>query len=163
MDRKPLWAPWRMEFLTSDKPDGCVFCALPKANDDRKNLIVHRGQRCFVILNKYPYNNGHLMIVPTRHLADFRQLDTDEGQELFALAQRSIEVLKQAYGPEGFNVGMNLGAAAGAGIRDHLHLHVVPRWNGDTNFLPVLADVKAMPQHLETSYDQLAAIFGGAR
>lgn len=163
MDRKALWAPWRMELVAGEKPSGCLFCELPKGQDDRKNLIVHRGRHCFVILNKYPYNNGHLMIVPSRHLSDLGGLDRAESEELFALTQRSIEVLKQGYQPEGFNLGMNLGAAAGAGVRDHVHMHVVPRWNGDTNFMPVLADVKSMPQHLDASYAQLSALFGGTR
>lgn len=163
MEHKALWAPWRMELLAGEKPTGCVFCELPKSKDDRKNLIVHRGERCFVILNKYPYNNGHLMIVPTRHSSDLTSLTEDESREMFALTQKSIEVLGQGYKPEGFNVGMNLGAAAGAGIRDHLHMHVVPRWNGDTNFLPVLSGVKSMPQHLDASFTQLSALFGGTR
>ena len=163
MERKALWAPWRMELLNGEKPTGCVFCELPKAGCDRKNLIVHRGERCFVVLNKYPYNNGHLMVVPSRHLPDLSALTPEESQEIFALMQKSVDVLKRAYGPEGYNLGMNLGAAAGAGVRDHVHMHIVPRWNGDTNFMPVLAEVKSMPQHLDASYTQLSALFGGSR
>ncbi len=159
MSIKHLWAPWRMEFIKDPKKAGCVFCDLPKENDDKKNLILHRGEKAYVILNKYPYNNGHLMIVPYRHEKDFDSLVPDEGNELFGLAQKAYGVLRTALSPEGYNLGMNLGVSGGAGIRDHLHLHIVPRWNGDTNFMPVLADVKSVPQHLSTSYDELETGF----
>ena len=160
--QKPLWAPWRMEFLTdpkAGKADECVFCSLPRESDDRKSLILYRGEMNFIILNKYPYNNGHLMIVPNRHLSDYTVLSPEEMMEMNRLAQHVVKALGESYKPQGFNMGMNLGAAAGAGIKDHLHLHVVPRWVGDTNFMPVLAETKAMPQHLLSSYDQLRGYF----
>jgi ATP adenylyltransferase len=151
---KPLWAPWRMEFITSEKSGGCVFCELPKETEDKKNLIVSRGNHVFVILNKFPYNLGHLMVVPYQHTSDFKSLSSDQLAEMMQESQRVVEVLTEVYRPEGFNLGMNLGQAGGAGIRDHLHLHVVPRWNGDTNFMPVLAETKGMPEHLQTCFDK---------
>ncbi len=162
-DRRVLWAPWRMTFLESDalkaSAEICIFCELLKANDDSKNLIVTRKKHCFVILNKYPYNNGHVMVVPLRHTNDFTSLNADELLEMNGLAQKMMKTLGKAYGPQGYNTGMNLGAAAGAGIRDHLHLHVVPRWVGDTNFMPVLADTKSMPHHLNASFELLSKTF----
>ena len=159
MGTTQLWAPWRMDFIKGDMPQGCVFCTLPQETDDRNNLIVARGQNAFVIMNKYPYNNGHLMIVPNLHLADFTQVPLDVLAEMNLLTQKALRALASAYRPEGYNMGMNLGHAAGAGIKDHLHLHIVPRWVGDTNFMPVVADTKSMPQHLQASYDQIAEQF----
>jgi ATP adenylyltransferase len=157
-----LWAPWRMEFILGDKPPGCIFCLFPAeagAEADRKNLILGRTQRSFAILNKFPYNNGHLMVVPRRHTADFASLDTAEIDDLHALLRLSVELVGQAYTPEGINVGMNLGRCAGAGIVDHLHYHVVPRWNGDTNFMPVLAGTKVMVEHLNESHRKMRGLF----
>jgi len=163
MSLKQLWAPWRMEFLTSAKGEkgdsGCVFCVLPSENRDRENLILHRGSRNFVIMNKYPYNNGHLMVVPNLHLSSLSKLPDEDLGEMMQLTKAATEILHEAYQPEGYNVGMNLGVSGGAGIKDHLHMHIVPRWLGDTNFMPVLAEAKAMPQHLEASYDQLHPLF----
>lgn len=152
---KHLWAPWRMEFIEGEKPIGCVFCRVLTEKDDKTNLLLHRTEDAFVMLNKYPYNNGHLMVIPIIHSHDFSTLSKTVATQMMALTQESISVLTRAYRPEGFNVGMNLGAAAGAGIKDHLHLHIVPRWGGDTNFMPVLSETKAMPQHLSHSYDLL--------
>ncbi len=149
-----------MEFITDkNKPEGCVFCTLLKEKEDRKNLIVHRGEKVFVILNKYPYNNGHLMIVPYKHTANLADLAGEESNALMQITNFCVEALKKSYKPEGFNLGMNLGASGGAGIREHLHMHVVPRWVGDTNFMPIIAETKSMPQHLEASFDQLKPIF----
>lgn len=148
-----------MDFLRSAKDDGCVFCALPKETNDRDNLIVHRGSLSFIIMNKYPYSNGHLMVVPNRHTADYVSLTAEEAAEMHELSQHAVKALAQTYSPGGYNLGMNLGTAGGAGIKDHLHLHVVPRWVGDTNFMPVIADTRSMPQHLMTSYDVLAPYF----
>jgi len=162
MSHKPLWAPWRMEFIQEDgktKKDGCIFCGLCGEKEDRRNLILHRAKESFVILNKYPYNNGHLMVVPNTHQADLSNLAVTTWNEMNAFAKHCIEALKEVYRPEGFNLGMNLGTAAGAGIKDHLHLHIVPRWVGDTNFMPVLADTKSMPQHLDVCYEQLHSYF----
>lgn len=155
MPIKQLWAPWRMEFIKGEKPGECVFCAALTQKEDRKNLVLHRADKAFIILNKYPYNNGHLMIVPNRHIADFAQLEDEELLAIAQLSRSAVKALTEAYKPEGFNLGMNLGQSAGAGIKDHLHLHVLPRWGGDTNFLPVIAETKSMHQHLEGSYDQL--------
>ncbi len=162
-ERRVLWAPWRMVFLKRETKnsttDQCIFCELLKAQDDETNLIVARKKHCFLILNKYPYNNGHVMIVPFRHTSDYTSLSRDEMIEMQELMQVVILTLNKAYEPQGFNSGMNLGAAAGAGIREHLHLHVVPRWAGDTNFMPVLADTKSMPHHLSSSYQLIKETF----
>ncbi|HZA50607.1 MAG TPA: HIT domain-containing protein [Myxococcaceae bacterium] len=157
-----LWAPWRGEIIQQKPPLGCIFCLFPAetgAEADRRNLIVARSERSFVILNRYPYNNGHLMVVPRRHTGDFASISSAEAADLNALMQRSTAVLNRAYRPEGMNLGMNLGKSAGAGIADHLHWHVVPRWVGDTNFMPVLADTKVMIEHLSSTFDTLEPLF----
>lgn len=157
---KPLWAPWRMEFITSEKKEGCcVFCDLPKENEDKKNLILHRGEKVFVILNKFPYNLGHMMVVPYEHTNRFETLKKEQLLEMMEETQRVIGILTEIYRPEGFNTGMNLGQAAGAGIKEHLHFHIVPRWNGDTNFMPVLAETKGMPEHLQTCFDKCFEVY----
>jgi ATP adenylyltransferase len=157
-----IWAPWRLEYVkgaAKEAADGCIFCTAPAEDDDRGNLIVHRGERCFVILNKFPYTNGHLMVAPYAHLATLPELDADTVTELMTLAQRAMVVLNDVYGPTGYNAGLNQGRIAGAGIDTHIHLHVVPRWAGDTNYMPVLADTRVMPQSLEDSYDSLEGKF----
>jgi ATP adenylyltransferase len=157
-----IWAPWRLAYVkdaSKDFDEGCIFCTAPAENDDRRTLIVHRGQRCFVILNKFPYTNGHLMVAPYEHLATLPELDTETVAEMMALTQRAMMVLDETYGPQGYNAGLNQGRVAGAGFADHIHLHVVPRWAGDTNYMPVLADTRVMPQSLEDSYDALAGRF----
>ena len=159
---QPLWAPWRMEFIEGAKPDGCIFCSFPKQTGeaaDRRNLILARTTSSFAILNRFPYNSGHLMVIPMRHTHDFPSLAMQESADLWRLLQVAITALSQAYHPDGFNLGMNLGRSAGAGIVDHLHFHVVPRWVGDTNFMPVLAATKVLVEHLEQSYDKLRAQF----
>jgi ATP adenylyltransferase len=138
---------------------GCIFCELPRENKDAQNLILFQSAHSFVILNKYPYNNGHLMVIPHKHTADFNDLNSTEHADLITLTNHCVSALKESYKPEGFNIGMNLGAAGGAGIREHLHFHIVPRWTGDTNFMPVLADTKSMPQHLDESFNQLEPYF----
>jgi ATP adenylyltransferase len=143
-----LWAPWRLEYVgKDDQRDGCVFCRALEQDDDDA-LIVHRGRTAFVLLNRYPYASAHLMVAPTRHLAAPGDLAPDERAEVWELLDRSLGALDRAFAPHGHNAGFNLGRAAGAGVEGHLHLHVVPRWSGDTNFMPVLADVRVMPQHL---------------
>ncbi len=161
---RPIWAPWRMEFIAGEKPTGCIFCDFPAApaSDDRKNLIVHRDEHAYVILNRYPYNSGHLMVVPRRHGADLDALPPAEWVGLQELLRRAAAVLRATYKPEGLNVGMNLGKAGGAGIVDHLHWHLVPRWVGDNNFMPVLADIRVMVDHLDSSWEKVRAGFGGA-
>jgi ATP adenylyltransferase len=154
-----LWAPWRMAYIEVEQPEGCIFCTKPALNDDRRQLILHRGERCFVIMNLFPYNNGHLMVVPYRHANDLTGITDEEQAELMALTRKAVAVLKEAFRPEGFNLGMNLGRTAGAGIADHLHMHVVPRWNGDTNFMPVLAETKVLPDALFNGYDKLRPLF----
>jgi ATP adenylyltransferase len=145
---KPLWAPWRLEYVQhADEIEGCVFCRAAEG-DDEEQLVVHRGEHAFVLLNKFPYASGHLLVAPYRHDADFGGLDADEALEVHRLAADGLEALRAVYAPEGFNLGWNLGRVAGAGIVDHVHLHVVPRWGGDTNFMPVLADVRVIPEHL---------------
>jgi ATP adenylyltransferase len=150
-----LWAPWRMAYVEVAKPQGCIFCEKPREGRDDENLILQRGKTAFVIMNAFPYNNGHLMVAPYRHTAELESLSVEERDELMALAQESLGLLRAAFGPDGYNLGMNLGRIAGAGIADHLHLHVVPRWNGDTNFMPVVADTKVLPDSLQNSYRKL--------
>ncbi|MDP9259764.1 MAG: HIT domain-containing protein [Actinomycetota bacterium] len=151
-----LWAPWRMSYIGGPRPGGCVFCA-QLAQSDEDALIVHRGELCYAVLNLYPYGSGHLMIVPFRHVAGPGDLDASERAEFWELLAQALQALEGALGAQGHNVGFNLGAAAGAGIEDHLHLHVVPRWSGDVNFMPVLADVRVMPQHLSETRTALAS------
>ncbi len=151
-----LFAPWRLEFIKGKRPDGCVFCTLPADHAHaRENLVLHHGDRAFVIMNRYPYTPGHLLVVPNRHTNDFVGLTSEENEEISVLLQTSMRVLAEVYRPEGFNLGMNLGAAAGAGIREHLHWHIVPRWVGDTNFLPVMTGVRSIPELLLDGYDRL--------
>jgi len=154
-----LWAPWRMTYIDRTPTAGCLLCDLARDDDDRTNLILCRGSRVYVLMNRFPYNNGHLMIVPYRHCADLDQVSADDSLEIMREAQRATRILHQAFGAEGFNVGLNLGKAAGAGIAEHLHMHVVPRWVGDTNFMPVLADTRVMPDYLEATYAKLVPFF----
>ena len=151
-----LWAPWRLEYIKSaDEGTGCLFCAAAADDDDAARLVVKRGTHAIVILNKYPYSSGHFMVAPVRHVGDYGELDDDEVLELHRLASAGIGALAATYAPQGYNLGWNLGRIAGAGIVDHVHLHVVPRWAGDTNFMPVLADVKVIPEHLEETRQKL--------
>ncbi len=147
------------------KEEGCIFCKRIEQppERDRENLVLFRGERCFVILNRYPYTSGHLMVAPYAHVANIEELDDETSHELFELLKRSVLALKRAYSPQGFNIGVNLGECAGAGIKDHLHFHVVPRWGGDTNFMPVISDVRVVSQALEETYDDLKKVFGGMR
>jgi ATP adenylyltransferase len=154
-----LWAPWRMAYIGGPRTEGCLLCDLPREADDRQHLILFRGPRSYVVMNLYPYTSGHLMIVPYRHGADIAELSDADAMELMQEVRRVARVLRQAFGAEGFNVGLNLGKVAGAGVLDHLHMHVVPRWAGDTNFMPVLADTKVMPDYLEATYDKLVPFF----
>ena len=150
-----LWAPWRMKYILGDKDDGCFLCEKVTEDNDNENFILERGTDTFVILNIYPYNNGHLMIVPYKHVADLDELNEKELLESSVLTKKWISILKKVMNPEGFNIGVNLGTVAGAGIKDHLHTHIVPRWNGDTNFMPVIADTKVIPQALTELYELL--------
>jgi len=146
---KPLWAPWRLEYIQqADEQKGCIFCLAAASDDDEASLVVHRGSAAFVLLNKFPYSSGHLMVAPYRHTGDFGGLGDAEVLELHRLAAAGMAALAATFAPQGHNVGWNLGRIAGAGIVDHVHMHVVPRWTGDTNFMPVLADVKVLPEHL---------------
>jgi ATP adenylyltransferase len=152
-----LWAPWRLEYVQSaGKQDGCIFCAAAASGDDEGQLVVHRGEHAFVLLNKFPYASGHLLVAPYRHGANFADLDQAEILEVHRLGAQGVEALGATYAPEGFNLGWNIGLIAGAGIPDHGHLHVVPRWAGDTNFMPVLGDVKVIPEHLLATRARLA-------
>jgi ATP adenylyltransferase len=157
-----LHAPWRMNYISSSKDanqNNCIFCDYSASTDDAENLIVARGITCFVLLNRYPYSNGHLMIVPYRHTADIGALDDDEKLELLTLSQKAIGTLKIIMNPDGFNLGINLGKAAGAGIDAHMHVHVVPRWNGDTNFMSVTAETKVLPEALSVTRSKLAEVW----
>jgi len=152
---KHLWAPWRLDYILDEKEEGCIFCHAVNKDEDRERHLAIRGDSCFCILNKFPYNNGHLMIAPNRHVSRLNELDESELVEMVKVAQRLEGVLTQMMRPDGFNVGFNLGKAAGAGIEAHLHLHIVPRWEGDTNFMPVLGDTRVVPQALDKFYDNL--------
>jgi ATP adenylyltransferase len=156
-----LWTPWRRVFVEGgdNRQAGCFLCIGPAEHDDRANLIVFRALQCYVVLNRYPYNSGHLMIAPYLHSGDLATLDPAIAAEMMAVTQRCIAVLQRAYAPEGFNVGMNLGKPAGAGLPDHVHLHVVPRWNGDTNFMPITAETKVLPESLDQTYERLKPVF----
>ena len=159
---EPLWAPWRRDFVTAEKPSACIFCRFPEEKDDRGNLVLGRTAHSFAVLNRFPYNNGHLMVVPRRHLSDFTQLSQEELLDLNGLLQTALRIVQAVYGPDGANLGMNVGADAGAGIVGHLHWHLVPRWRGDTNFMPVLAGTKVMVEHLDQTWQALRPRFDEA-
>lgn len=153
-----LWAPWRRAYITGEeKSSGCIFCEKPEDTDDDAHLILHRGEHCFIIMNLYPYNNGHLMVVPYRHTGDLTELSPEEIAEMMRFSQMMIAIIRRTMNAAGFNVGLNLGSAAGAGIAEHLHLHVVPRWFGDTNFMPAIGEVKVISEHIRATYDRLKA------
>ena len=160
-DVQRLWAPWRYGYVAGDGDgiDGCPFCVLPARDDDRANLIVHRGEHAYVILNAYPYNPGHLMVVPDEHTDDVAALDEDVAAEVWHLGRRAVGVLRERMRCAGVNLGMNLWRAGGAGIADHVHLHAVPRWGGDTNFISVIGATRVLPQALDEVYDLLAPGF----
>ena len=161
---KQLWAPWRLEYVQhADDGEECVFCRAAGLPEDEPELVIHRGELAFVLLNKFPYASGHLMVAPYRHGSSFDDLEPEEALEVHRLAAEGIEALRSVYSPEGFNVGWNLGRVAGAGIVDHGHIHVVPRWNGDTNFMPVLADVRVIPEHLLETRRKLAGAWPDRR
>ena len=154
-----LWAPWRMDYIINDKPSDCIFCGAETPERDRERLILHRTPLSFVMMNRYPYTNGHLLIAPYRHTAELNELDEAEMLDLFATLRLCRNVLQATASPGGFNIGINLGRAAGAGVDEHLHLHIVPRWNGDTNFMSVLDDVRVMPENLTATYERLRPAF----
>lgn len=152
-----LWAPWRMEYIApkTPPPQEDIFCAYPAAHRDDDYYILYRGEHCFMMLNLYPYNSGHLMIAPYQHVGTIEKLDSATLTELMTQAQLALRALRTTMKPDGFNMGINEGKVAGAGFADHMHLHIVPRWNGDTNFMPVIADVKVIPEHLASTYKKL--------
>lgn len=155
---KRLWAPWRIEYLESAKPEGCILCDKMAQDRDRENHILHRGENGVIMLNRYPYSNGHLMIVPYRHVPSPEDLSDEEGAAVMQLVKLSIRLLKNAFRPEGFNIGANIGKVAGAGIDSHVHIHVVPRWGGDTNFMPVVSEMRVIPEGLDQTYSKLEAV-----
>jgi ATP adenylyltransferase len=155
-----LWTPWRMSYIgAAERPVGCIFCVKPTEQRDAENYILYRGERAYVLLNLYPYNSGHLMVVPYMHTGDLAYLPPEIGNEVMALTQRSVSALTTVYRPQGFNVGINLGEVAGGSISAHLHVHVVPRWGGDTNFMPVTAETKVLPETLDQTYQRLRPQF----
>ncbi|HEY5159474.1 MAG TPA: HIT domain-containing protein [Gaiellaceae bacterium] len=152
----PLWAPWRLEYVSSaNEQTGCIFCHAAAAPDDADSLVVHRSESALVMLNRFPYSSGHLLVAPIRHVGDLGELSAQEAAEIHSLSVRALEVLSALFQPDGFNIGWNLGRNAGAGVVDHVHEHVVPRWQGDTNFMPVLADVRVIPEHLQTTHARI--------
>jgi len=163
---KRLWAPWRMEYiLDNDKHNECLFCSIStrenqkNSKNDRKNLILQRGRHCFVVLNKYPYNCGHLMIVPYFHTSSFDGLSDEVLFDLIKVQRNSVDILNKALSPDGFNLGLNIGKVAGAGMESHMHLHVVPRWTGDTDSMPIIAETRVIPEHLKKTYNKLNRMF----
>ncbi|MFC1967628.1 HIT domain-containing protein [Chloroflexota bacterium] len=154
-----IWAPWRIRYIESEKPVGCILCDKPAENNDEDNYILYRGEKNYIILNCYPYNPAHLMVVPYRHVAGLDDMTIEERNEHAEIVSRAIKVLKQALKPQGFNIGVNTGAVAGAGIADHVHTHIVPRWLGDTNCMPVLSDTRVMPEALAETYAKLKGKF----
>src|SRR5262249_40801871 len=155
-----IWSPWRYRYIASaEKSDTCVFCTIKTNRDDSQNFVLHRGAHAFVVLNLFPYTSGHLMIVPFVHTPSFAALDEDTGAEIFELVKQSEVALQEEYHPDGFNIGMNLGSAAGAGIAQHVHLHVVPRWVGDANFVSIIGETRVLPEELATTYQRLRSHF----
>ena len=158
---RPIWAPWRLEYISeAGAQEGCVFCAEARGDLGVESLVVERGERAFVLLNKFPYSSGHVMVATLRHVGELADLEASEAAEIHELTTRAIEALRRVYSPDAFNVGWNLGEVAGGSISGHLHEHVVPRWAGDTNFMPVLADIKVVPEHLHATRERLRAAWG---
>ena len=152
---KNLYSPWRIDYILQEKKDGCILCEKPKANDDKSHLILKRGKYTYILMNLYPYNSAHLMIVPFRHLAKISELKDEEFLEMAKMVQLCEKVLTKVYKPDGFNIGMNLGEVAGAGVADHLHIHIVPRWIGDTNFISTIGKTRVIPEKIEGVYKKL--------
>lgn len=164
MTVEKLWAPWRMQYIEQLSDEQCIFCTKSQDSNDHGNYILHRGAHAFIMLNAFPYNNGHLLVAPYRHVAELEELNQPESSDLMKCTQLGVQALKSSFRPDGFNIGLNLGRTAGAGIASHLHLHIVPRWNGDTNFMPVIANTKVLPEALRETYrklcESLAQILG---
>ena len=154
-----LWAPWRMDYIRTPKEDGCVFCKKHQSTKDRENLLLFRGEESFVLMNLYPYSNGHLMISPYKHTSNTNDISSIGNQEIMFLTNKSMEIIKNIMGADGFNIGANLGKAAGAGIEEHLHFHIVPRWIGDTNFMPVVGNTKVIVEGLQETWDSMKPQF----
>jgi ATP adenylyltransferase len=155
-----LWNPWRFQYVAREKrPEGCIFCELPREGKDEENLIVHRARFNYVILNRYPYTTGHLMVVPFKHTDSLQGIDQDTADELFSLIRKADRHLREVYNPKGVNLGMNLGEAAGAGIAEHIHMHILPRWIGDANFLTVIGETRILPEELSETYRKLKPRF----
>ena len=153
--KRPLWAPWRIDYIRDEKESGCFLCRMFMEQTDRENLILFRGKTCVIVMNRFPYTSGHLMVAPIRHLANLEDLTPEEDLELSQLTRCALSALRATLNPEGFNIGFNLGSAAGAGLKDHLHRHIVPRWVGDTNFMAVVGDTHVVPEALLATYDLL--------
>lgn len=158
---KELWAPWRIEYFKKPKEKGCFMCRSLRARKDRENLVLKRGRTCAIVINRYPYTGGHLMVAPYRHVASLEELRPAEQAELMKLTTAAMKALKKCARPHGFNIGINIGEAAGAGLKDHIHVHIVPRWSGDTNFITVMADVRVVPQGLLEVWQQLRKAMRG--
>ena len=159
-----IFTPWRYAYVSqAEKIDGCIFCHLAQEPDDRKALIVHRGRHCYIVLNAFPYTSGHVMVVPTAHLDTLAQLPQPAAEEMMALTQRLDAVLREVYRPEGVNIGMNIGKAAGAGVAGHIHMHVLPRWSADSNFMTTVAETRVLPEDLTVTWERLRKAFGPLR
>jgi ATP adenylyltransferase len=156
---KTIHAPWRINYILGPKPDSCVFCLPESADEDEARFVLHRAEHCFVIMNIFPYSSGHLMVTPYRHVSTITELNVPELHEIMEYVQNCTSVLQQAFNPHGINIGVNIGEAAGAGIREHLHVHLVPRWNGDHSFMAVMAETSVLPEHLRRTYDRLKPFF----
>lgn len=156
---KQIWAPWRMDYILGEKSKGCIFCHNLSAKHSKKKLILYHGKLSLVMLNRYPYTNCHLLVAPRKHTDTLDGLTRAESLDLFLILRKTVNILKETIKPGGFNVGMNLGRIAGAGVKDHIHFHIVPRWSGDTNFMPVLAESVVVPEHLENAYERLIPLF----
>jgi len=155
MKKEIIWAPWRIGYILEEKKEGCFLCSAFQSKNFRKNYVIEKNKNAFVIMNIFPYNNGHLMVAPGRHIAEFEQLTEDEILSINILIKKSIIILKKVIKPEGFNIGVNIGKVSGAGVESHIHFHIVPRWTGDTNFMPVISNTKVIPQSLNDLYKKL--------
>ncbi len=153
-----IWAPWRVAYISQKKPKGCIFCKAYRSKNDRKNFVIYRSQNCFALLNIFPYNNGHIMVAPKRHIKSLEKLHNDEILDIMLTVNTITSAIQKLLHPEGFNIGMNIGKVAGAGIDSHLHIHIVPRWRGDTNFMPVISNTKVISQSLDELFSQIKKV-----